>query len=306
MIATLVIALLVLAGVIVELIVPGKPVYHSGWYNVAIVALVVILAMRMRAVLVPLKTARARVGASMAAFGIAIVAFAGVASGLLGPNAHTIVGAPGERVRADELGGTLVFPFAHQATTPVASLQRGSGSLPIDGRRYVGAFVLHPVLRTVVEVTAFDAHDTHLTITQPTGNAFLSPVLMMQGHQSISGFDLAFDSFAVPAAHRQVKVVLFPARIAAQLPGFDAPADTDVLLFDVQNERGDELHGGIGATPDGRAVTLAGLTLRPNVLVYPAIEVFSSPHVGAVLLGLLAVLAGVLTFVLPAGRIARP
>ncbi|MDE2481603.1 MAG: hypothetical protein KGN02_05400 [bacterium] len=305
MIVTLALAALIVVGVLVEAIVPGNPLYHAGWFNVLLAALVIALALRMRAVLRTLATPRARAGATIAAFGVAIVGFAGVASGLLGPDARTIVGAPGERVRADDLGGALQFPLAQSGTSGAVALVRGERALAIDHTRYVGAFVLRPVPRTVVEISASDARDAHLTITQPSGAAFLSPVLLMQNRQTISNLDVPFDSFALPAAHVVVKAVYFPPAIAAQFHNLDAPPGSSVVLFDAENESGAEVKNGIGAAVDGGSVTVAGLTLRPRVFTYPAVEVLAIPHVDALLVGLLFIVGGILTARVRPGRMGE-
>ena len=75
--------------------------------------------------------------------------------------------------------------------------------------------IVQEIPRTVVAVKAFDARGNHLTITQPQGAVFLSPVLMMQHEQTISGLRVPFDSFNVPAAQRVVKALLFSPAEAA-------------------------------------------------------------------------------------------
>src|ERR1700739_2462752 len=58
---------------IVEIIVPGNPLYHAGWFNVSIAALMMLLLWRVQG------------RAIVPAVGVAIVAFGTWASGLLGP-----------------------------------------------------------------------------------------------------------------------------------------------------------------------------------------------------------------------------
>jgi hypothetical protein len=282
-------ASLVVIGVVAELVVPGSTVYHAGWYNVAIAALLVAPAVRTRRVLAVAVSPRARLGTSIAAFGVAIVAFAGVASGLLGPDAHSIVGAPGQRVPIAELGGDLRFPL-HDSEAPLA-LVRGTNVTPIQGRRYVGSFMLYDVPRNVVLMEVADTHGARLTITQPTGSAFLSPVLLMQRSQMIAGFDLPFDEFAVPAAHRIVHAVLFSASQAAQLHQLGASGP--VVLFDVEDETGTSVPRGIGIAPSGTTAEIAGLRLHPDVFTYPAVGIVSIPNLPVVAVGLLALAGGI-------------
>ena len=263
--AALLAALVVLA-VVLEVVVPGRAVYHAGWYNVGLAALAVwAIAGERRTPLV--------------AFGVGAIAFAGVASGLLGPDTRTVIGAPGTSVRADEAGRTLVFPPLH--------------AQPIDAWRYTATALLRSVPRTVLAIEAFDQRGAHLTITQPTGSAFLSPVLLMENTQTIAGLALPYDTFAVPAAHRIVKAVLFSAAQAASIPALSM-IHGPVVLFDLEDETGASIPHGIGVAPDGQAVLLGGLRLRASVLSYPAIEVVSIPDLAVVAAGLLAIFIGVL------------
>ena len=235
---------------------------------------------------------RRRAVQPLVAFGVAAIAFAGVASGLLGPNVRTVIGAPGASLRVDEAGGTLLFPLV-QADVPPVTLERGSSAQPIDAWRYTATALLRSVPRTVLAIEAFDQRGAHLTITQPTGSAFLSPVLLMENTQTIAGLALPYDTFAVPAAHRIVKAVLFSAAQAASIPALSM-IHGPVVLFDLEDETGASIPHGIGVAPDGQAVLLGGLRLRASVLSYPAIEVVSIPDLAVVAAGLLAIFIGVL------------
>lgn len=275
---TAVVVALTVLGVIVEIVMPGRALYHAGWYNVAIAALAVWAMIRARRM-------------PLLAFGVGAIAFAGIASGLLGPDTRTVVGAPESSVRVDEAGGTLAFPAAQ--ADPTVMLQRGGRAQPIGAQRYTATALLRSVPRTVVAIDAFDGRGAHLTITQPTGGAFLSPVLLMRNTQTIAGLTLPYDTFAVPAAHRIVKAVLFSAAQAASLPAL-AAVRGPVVLFDLEDETGASIPHGIGIAPDGQTVPLGGLRLRPEVLTYPAIEVTSIPDLAVVAAGLLAILIGAL------------
>lgn len=277
-------AFAVVAMVVAEIVVPGRDVYHAGWYNVLIAALAVLAVVR------------ARLPYVAAAFGAVIVAFAGIANGLLAPDTQQIVGAPGARVRVDDLGGSLNFPLiaVPSATGPLeVSLERPNRASVSFGAspRNIGSFVLRTVDRTVVYVEARDARGGRLTITQPTGSAFLSPVLLMQQRQTISGMDLPFDSFAVPAAHRIVKAVYFTPQQAASMRGM-AGADIPAVLFAVDDEEDRPLPNAIALDPDGAGIALGGLQLHAVVLAYPAVDVVAVPQLVATLAGALLVVAG--------------
>ena len=215
--------LLVIIGVAAQILVPDRAMFHAGWYSVGLAVLAswaVIVTRRQ----------------PLIAFGIAVLAFAGVASGLLGPDPRTVIGAPGASVRVDEAGGTLLFPLA-QGDAPTVTLERGSSTKPIGARRFTATALLRSVPRSVVAVQAFDRRGAHLTITQPTGSAFLSPVLLMGTTQNINGLDLPYDTFAVPAAHRIVRAVLFSQAQAASMPAL-AGAHAPVVLFDLEDDSG--------------------------------------------------------------------
>jgi hypothetical protein len=265
----------------VEIGFAGRGVYHAGWFNVALTALIVAtIAAARRAVALR----RAEAAWTIAgALGGVICGFAAVANGLFAPDNHVVVGAPGQRVRVDDLGGSLVFPLAQPG-------------MPADERvGFLGGtlttFALRPKMRDVVYVEARDARGSHLTITQPTGAAFLSPVLLMQQHQEISGFDLPFDSFAVPAAHRIVRTVLFTPQQAAMLRGMEGLA-VPAVLFAVDDDNDRPLPHGIALCVSGQTIALAGLLLHAAVLQYPAVEVVAIPSLAAVALGTVLVLGG--------------
>jgi hypothetical protein len=292
-------AVLVIAGVVVELLVPGRPQYHAGWYNVVIAAAMVTLALRIRGLFSAFVSPQARAGAMLGAFGVGIIGFSGVASGLLGPDAQIVVGAPGQSVPVGDLGGAVQFPLRDAPSS--AELVRGGRIVPIGARRMIGSFLLYSIPRSVVFVSVSDARDAHLTITQPTGSAFLSPVLLMQHRQNIAGLDLPFDEFAVPAAHRIVHAVLFSAEQAAQLHqigGVPSPA----VLFDVEDETGASVPNGIGIARDGATAVVAGLRIRPQVITYPAVGIVSIPNLTAVAVGLLALAAGLVIVYRPPFR----
>ncbi|HVS45723.1 MAG TPA: hypothetical protein VMS32_03580 [Verrucomicrobiae bacterium] len=278
----------VCAGVLAEFLFPGRPVFHAGWYNVLLLAgaIGIALAAGKLAGSAPART----IAYTLCALGAGIVALAGIANGLLAPDVATVIAAPGATVRVDDLGGSLVFAPDGGGVT----LVRGSSRtiVPPSGQRLAGNFVLRSIPRSDVAVDATDRVGSHLTITQPSGTVFLSPVLTMQQRQTISGVALPYDTFAVPALHRIVHVVLFdPRQAAALLPSFDAGGRA-VVLFAIDDEADRPLPRGIAVARDGAQVSVAGLRLRAIVTTYPAIEISTVPMPTIVLLGILIVLLG--------------
>lgn len=282
----------ILFCVIQEYVIAGRDLYHAGWYNVALAAAAIWLLLSIKGVAAQLERPRARAGMWLFGFGIAAVAFAGVASGLLGPDDRTVVGAPGSSVRDVQTGGELVFPLA-QSDDPSVVLRRGNSEVEIGSQRFTPSALLRSIPRTVVSVDARDARGAHLTITQPTGAEFLSPVLLLQSRQTINGLSLPYDSFTLPAVHRIVKTVLFSATEAASLPAL-AAAHGAVVLFDLEDETGASIPHAIAIAANGRTAVVGGIRLTPTVLTYPAVQVISIPDLDVVVLGGLAVIAGLL------------
>lgn len=282
------------AAVAIQIVLPGQSVYHAGWFNVALSGIVVVTVIVGRKQLRRANAPRARWGTIAILFGTAIAGFAGVLSGLFAPDNQTFVGAPGQRIRVESLG-TLAFPLASNGATPTSvSLERPlHGKVEVGERRSdAGSFILRAVQRNVAWVEARDSHGNRLTVTQPTGAAFLSPVLLMEHRQMIAGMDLPFDSFTVPAARRVVKAVLFSAAQAAALEHGLAISGDAAVLFAVDDENERPLPNAIALSTGGQAVAVGGLSLRGVVAQYPAVEVVAAPNLVAAILGGLLVLGG--------------
>ncbi|HEY8314234.1 MAG TPA: hypothetical protein VIG51_08645 [Candidatus Baltobacteraceae bacterium] len=277
-----------IVAVLAQDVLPGRALYHYGWYNAIVAALTIYAISRLRGV----RRAHPRATGAFAVllFGTGVVVFAGIAGGLLAPDTQTLVGAPGASVRSADLGGTLAFPLA--PSDPIA-LERGRSTILIGGgRRYTGGFVLWKVPRSVVYVEAQDAGGNRLTITQPSNATFLSPVLLLQQTTHIAGMTVPVDTFAVPAARRVVKAVLFSAQQAAQLHTTPPIVGSPAVLFAVSDQNDRILPGGIGVLATGQRRALAGLRLRGDVRTYPAITVASAPYLPVLVIGLALALAG--------------
>ncbi|MBV9233869.1 MAG: hypothetical protein JO030_07495 [Candidatus Eremiobacteraeota bacterium] len=268
----------------VQVVLPGKALYHYGWYNVLIAALAITAGLFARGALRDVRAQPSRRGIACIVFGCALTAIAGIASGLFGPENQQIVGSPAQRLTVQGLG-TLAFPLgaSHGDDAPVRLVRPHGAVVLLSGRaRNLGSFVVRTTMRTVVEVDARDALGNRLTVTQPTGRAFLSPVLLMEHRQNIAGFDVPFDSFNVPAAHRIVKAVLFSADQAQVLAhGTGSPA----VLFAVDDEDERPLPHGIAFDAGVHSVRVGGLQLRAAVGAFPAVEVDSAPNLIATLAG---------------------
>lgn len=277
--AILTACVLTASAVAAQDLLPGRSLYHYGWFNVLLMAVTLYAALRLRKI--P-KGAPERTGLAVAVFGTAVVAFAGVASGLLGPDTQTVVGAPGASVRVPNLTYALDFPVVTDGASPA-----------LPGRRYSGSFIVEGVARPVIYVGASDMRGNHLTITQPSGTAFLSPVLLMQSSTKIAGMTVPFDTFAVPAARRSVKAVLFTKQQAAQLRTRQASPGEAAVLFAVSGAGDRIVPGGISIVADGGQKMIGALRLSARVIEYPAFEVWSAPNGIALLVGLAILASGV-------------
>jgi hypothetical protein len=289
-------ALVVIAGVVVEIWLPGRPAYHAGWYNVALTALAIVVVVSGRKQWKAARSSRSRLAILAVAFGAAATGAAGAASGLFAPDNRNIVGAPGERVRVEELG-TLAFPLAGEdRSAPVVVMLERTLHAPLEigaRARNAGSFILRAVPRDVVEVEVRDPLGNRLTVTQPNGGVFLSPVLLMQARQTIAGMNLPFDSFNVPAARRVVKAILFTPAEAAVVLRDPSAIGQAAVLFAVDDESDRPLpHHAIAMSAGGMAVHAGGLWLRGEVTSYPEIEVISIPNIAVVTIGTLLVLGG--------------
>jgi hypothetical protein len=290
-------ALATAAAVVVEFVAPGESVYHAGWYNVLIAALAVATFIAGRRRLRSVAVIRKRLAILAVVSGAAIAALAGIVSGLLAPDNQSFIGAPGQRIAVESLGA-LVFPLASSDTAAEDSvtLERSWHAPASIGerRRYAGAFALRTIPRAVVYVEARDLRGNRLTVTQPTGSVFLSPVLLMEHRQTLAGIDLPFDSFNVPASGRVVKAVMFTAAQAAMLVRGGAQPGAPAVLFAVDDENERPVPHAIALSSGGRPVRVGGLILRGEVVTYPAVEVVAVPNPPVAILGALLMLCGII------------
>ncbi len=294
-------ALAVACAVVVEVALPGQVVYHAGWYNVALGALVAIAIVAGRRQFRRAVLSSARFAIFTIAAGAAIAGLAGAASGLFAPDDRTFVGAPGQRIPVDALG-VLAFPLASSdAPAGSVTLERPPHApMELEEQRTdTGNFILHTLPRSVIYVEARDLRGNRLTITQPAGSAFLSPVLLMEHRQKIAGIDLPYDSFNVPAAGRIVKAVMFTPAQAAMLLNGGAKIGEPAVLFAVDDENERPLPNAIGLSAGNRAVRVDALSLRATVQSYPAVEVVAAPNVLATAFGAALIFGGMIGLMLP-------
>ena len=280
--------------------------FHT-WQYAALLALVAVTI--LAAQLGARKQPSAGAGRfAIAMFGALIVVVAGMASGLLGPDSETIARAPGTVAPLPDVGAAAFFPnvgpdAVARGNQPVILRRRSAGTLEITPgeRRYVGTAALETEPHLAAFVEALDLRGNHLTITQPTNAAFLSPVLSFPQTVTVDGRALQVDAFAVPALHRQVKAFYFSPEMTAAVRD-PAVTGRPALLFEVEDDAGKHLAHAIGFGPSGAEVTLGGARLRGTIGTYPALVLSAIPSIPATAFGVTLFLVGLIYALWPASR----
>lgn len=298
-IAALAIAALVIALAVAQDVYPQTPLYHTWQYALAVaIGLAVVIAYANGARRGEDGVAGKRLLVAMA--GAVVAGIAGLASGLLGPDTASVIGTPGTVTPVPALGAAAFF-----APVDAESLSRGGAGVVLrrrnapeitlapGARRVLGESLVYLEPRPAAYVEAFDARGAHLTITQPVGTAFLSPVLLFRDHQRIGGFEVPFDTFATPAQHRVLRALYFTPEQLRQFAHGGAAVDTSkpAVIVSAADDSGKQL--GISIAASGSTVTIAGIRLRATIGSYPALTIASAPVTWALVLGIVLFLAGI-------------
>jgi hypothetical protein len=280
------------ALVIAQIVFPGNALFHTWQYALSLVVvawLLITSAARSR---------RALLGISL--LGALIVVADGLASGLLGPDTERIARAPGTVAPLPNIGAAAFFSSA----TP-QSLARGNAVITIrrrnhldiivaaGARKFLGAVLLTADAMPVAYLEAFDDDGNHLTVTQPTGTAFLSPFLLFRTRQDIAGEAHPIDGFALPGGNRTVKAVYFTpddvARLHVAVP--PSAAGQPAILYDVFDAASNHSLG-IGVAASGVQTEIGGVRLVATLGTYPQLVIASAPHPYVLILGLFLIVVG--------------
>lgn len=264
-----------------EIVHPGNVVYRSDWLNIGIGLLTIVTLVQIRRY-----PASANVNIAMI-FAAVVCAVATIGSGLFAPSPRIVAGAPGASVAIPAFGAVAHFPLLGERIGAVRVAGVGP-VLSVASVHLASTLLFTERLHRVVVVSASDAVHGHLTVTQPTGQTFLSPVLLMRAKHIIDGINAPFDGFTLPAVHRNVKVIVFSPEQAAHLP-FESRGGSGIF-FIVTDDLGRTMANGITLARDGQLVSVAGLQLKGQVADFPDIRVEAIPFLPAVLLGGLAFL----------------
>jgi hypothetical protein len=172
--------------------------------------------------------------------------------------------------------------------------RRGAPELALapGSPRLTGESLLYLEARPASYVEAFGAHGDHLTVTQPTGASFLSPVLLFREQQRIGEFDVPFDTFAVPARHRVLRAIYFRPHQLQRFTHAGAVADPTrpALILTASDDAGKQL--GITLVSSGQTVELGGIRVRAAIGSYPALAVAAAPATWALVSGIILFIAG--------------
>lgn len=232
--------------------------------------------------------------AALGALGGAVISIAFVAAELLVGPPQRIAGAPGQTFAPPHAAGLEVaFPqvsaadlaqgrFAKSVDVIAGSRRR---SLAIGQTLRAHSFVLRCEDWPAAYVEARSPRAQSETVTQPTGAAFVSPVLQFP---NVDSDGLPVDSFSVPAMHREVRAKYYPG-----LPsrGIDIP----FVQLQINEENGGVLYNGVAV--NNRPVRQAGVVLTFAIGTYPIVWMTGAPDLLGLCVGALMLAAGIIGFV---------
>ncbi|MBV9647541.1 MAG: hypothetical protein JO043_08765 [Candidatus Eremiobacteraeota bacterium] len=275
-------AVVAVALVAAQIIAPAWAFVHSEPYALALaVAVWVLLTYALRAS----RGADGNRGRRLAyaAGGAALIALAGIASGLMGPDLQTLVRAPGTVLPLPDVHAAAFFPLVDadgiaRGDTSVVIRRRGRAEIAIapNRRRLLGTALLLAEPGAAAYIEARDESGQRLTITQPTNPAFLSPVLQFGTSVAIDNQQLPADEFAIPALHRRVTAIFIDAKAASAIHA-SRLGDQNVVLFSVRDDASHNVAHGIGFAPSGGDAEVGGLRLHVTIGTYPRLVVASAP-----------------------------
>lgn len=297
-VVALAVAVLAIGLVVAQIAAPATPLYHTWQYALALVlALTVLGSYANGARKGEDGVAGKRLLVTIA--GAAVVALAGLASGLLGPDTATISGTPGTVTPIPALGAAAFFSAADAGTVArgdaSVTLRRRNGapvSIENGGRKLLGESLVYLDAQPAAAVAAYDARGAHLTVTQPNAASFLSPVLLFREKQRIGDLRVPFDTFATPAQHRVFRALYFTPDQLRAFRHAAIEAKEPALVVTAADDRGQPL--GITLATSGTDVMLAGVRLRVTLGTYPALAIAAAPEPWALVPGLLLFALGLM------------
>jgi hypothetical protein len=288
-----VLAIVAIGLALAQDVVPGLDGYHSWQYATGVAFAMLVLIMAAWSSLRSGQPGGRRF--ALALVGALVVAGGGLASGLLGPDTVTVRGTPGTVTPVPDLRVAAFF-----GQTDAAGIAAGSAVVTLRSRTaaqidvgpghnvYGSMSIEYLTPGPAAFVDAHDAHGNHLTVTQPQGAAFLSPILLFPGLQPIHGKSYPIDTFAIPAFGNYVRALYFSAADAKLFPhpGVTGP----FVLFQMTADNGSEL--GMAVAESAHPVSLGNVRLQATIGTYPQLSIASAPPLAASGIGLAVFVAG--------------
>ena len=292
----LAIAALAIGLVVAQDFYPHTAFYHTWQYALLLVLCAIVIVNYAHAALGGDDGPLGR-RAVVAIAGAFVVIVAGLISGLLGPDTVVVSRPPGTVAPLPDLRAAAFFAQADPPTIAAGNATvtlRRRDKAPVviapGGRSYLDASVLYLDASPAAFIEARDGAGRHLTVTQPTSGAFLSPVLLFRDRQMIGQRLLPFDAFSVPALGRTVKAIYFSAHETEVMKAHGDLAGKPAILFAVDDDKGKPL--GIMLALSDRDVVIGGMHLRATLGAYPTLSVASAPLVPVLLTGVALFIVG--------------
>ncbi len=303
----LVAGIVALVATLAQDLYPYTEIYHAWQYALVLAAAIVVLVGFAWAAF------RAKEhGAALAALGCIVVALDGLTVGLIGPDTETIARAPGTVQPLPDLRAAAFFAATDRTgiadgSASVLVRRRNAPDLPVpEGtREYLGTSVLYTEPQRAAYVVARTKAGDRLTVTQPSGTAFLSPVLLFPKQQTIAKKTYRYDQFALPAEHRVINALYFSSR-DLQTAGHTAGIGpgTDAVLFGVNDDNGGNV--ALGFDPSGKSVLVGDVRLTATLGTYPELVIASGPEPIALGIGLALMVAGFVMLLVVRGKRTQP
>ncbi len=278
---------------------PYDPAIHRWEFALAVaLAALALVVLSLRG----LARSRPERFAALGGLGGVVIAVAFLAAELLVGPPQRLPTAPGQIYQPPNSKRlAVVFPAVrpgelNPSSTPEAvTVMTGADevTLALGQQLRTHSYVLHADAWPAAYVRAWSSRHIAQTVTQPTGVAFVSPVLQFP---AVDPQGSLTDSFAVPALHREVRVKYY-----AGLPsrGIDIP----FLQLEIDEENGGSLFGGVAVS--GRPLRHAGVELLFDLGTYPVVSIAGAPDELTYDVGSVALLVGILGFVILATAVPR-
>jgi hypothetical protein len=264
------------------------------------------------ALLVRLVVMRLRRGAAsdapreetIAEAGVALALCAALLCCLLAPEPRLFRGTPAQSLDLGGEGLQALFPTGVVALDApeamrVSLIAASDRRLTMEGQRplLLRDRILSAEPHVIATVEARGMGGDRLTVTQPLGTAFLSPMLTFPTTTEVLGLPLPSDFFTIPSLGRTVRAFLVTSELMRDPRVARVSGGRAGVLWAVEDASGRVLAHGIGFAADGSPLKLAGVVLTPHLGLFPALRVASVPEPMPMIIGVTAYVMGGATLV---------